>query len=1181
MIKKKINIGFDIGITSVGWAIVDEENNIIDRGVRLFEELKKDGKLKNQERREKRSARRMLSRRKNRKDDFIKLIVRKYQNIFGINELATFEETKNNFLNVVIGKNTNDSVIDMILEGLKSEIPPLSLVRVLYYYLSHRGYSYMTLEQWKKKNGVFNIIQNNNKYLEFSNWYELNNSKEKKEIEEKANQLDYKNELNNIKNIESFLSCIKEFNKEKEYLNKLPSEIQKIEFSKYGYLRGNVINSSFSKYQWKEEIEKLLNNQTYLPNDFKEDYLGDEEKNKLGIFNRLRDFSEGPGSEKSPTDYGLWRRNENGEIVKEKDNLWDWTIGKCSVFTNEDRANKKSCSSEISNILNQLNTIEIVDDNRKDHKLTENEKKEIIFTIISKKTKPLKIISSICNTDIKNIYKYPTKEAKSNTSKENENLEKLSNTKNIFRYLRDELNIRNYDDLINNKKLFNDIIDVFSKYPSQFEKIEKHLKEIKLSDDVIKELIRKKIDSQSTSSMSLKALDLYIKEEIKDKGLTLNQKFKNIIDENEIKRFDFNTSNSKYINPNCLDNKDFILSPTTKCSFREVLKIFNKILKRFVYNASNDTKQQYQLKNIVMEMPTEWNSVDERKKLTNLRKYNEEQKELVKTKYQYEGNDKTIIQKLVLLSSQDNRDVYSGEFLDAKLVIDNPNYSEIDHIIPWAISYDDSINNKVLVSRESNRAKGKKTPKEYLGTRFVPMMEKWEDLFLNNESTQNKKKFQNLCLDIKSDEFRRFLGFVGRNLADTRYACRIAKQALNSWLDNNDIKNKLSEDGEVNIITVNGRYTQQFRKQKYLNITKNRDEDYSHHAVDATICAILGNSVEDMGKLIYFKKVNENTGEIELKNKFISFFNKDTKSSIEWNKLADSVKNSNVKFSYKMNKKSNFGFWGDSIVSVKKELNDKGKEVYKQYPKVNLLNKWNRFEELNKECENGKTYPDPKLWNDLLEAYNQGKKIIDSNKEYEGKNPFDIYMQEYCKQNNLGDHSKYKTILLSRINSKGDKYQYSVSCVKDAKDITSFNKSKRNLSSNIFGAFTKMEWKEIRLFRDNKNGYKIIPMRINLYDNHMRNIINVSEYQKVLKENNIINDSFFKIYKGTLIINKNNNKDIKRIAGGDFNANKLDIQEIYKRSEQNPISINTVIKDYYFVNIDELGNMKIIKDLKI
>lgn len=1194
--KKKINIGFDIGITSVGWAIVDEENNIIDRGVRLFEELKnpKDGTLKNVNRRSKRHGRRLISRRKNRKNDFIKLVTKKYFDIFRVESFDDFNKTKENFIAKIIGKETNKSVLDLILKGLNQELTPLELARVLYYYLSHRGYSYMTLEQWERKETIYNDFLKNKEILEFAEWYETNDSKDNKSlIDVRIKKINYK-ELN-IKNDKSFLARVKEFNSKKEYLNKYPSEIQKMEFEKYGYFRGNEkINSEFSKIQWEKEIKKILENQKYLPNQFIIDYLGDKKEN-TGVFNRLRKFSSGPGSEKSPTKYGLYREKD-GKVEKVASNLWDLLIGKCSVYPDLDRANKKSCSSEIANILNQLNTIAINDSNRGNSWLSEKEKKEIIFKMISSPSKnPLIIIKEICKLEnTNNISKYPTKESKSNKSTDNQNLEKLDNTKILFSILGSKYSINSYDDLIDKKDFFNDLVDVFARFPKQYEAVEKELN-LKIDDkNLVEELVLKsdKINSQSTSSMSYKALDLYIKEEIVDEGKTLNQKYKSKIDENEKSKFEFDMEKSKYINEDCLDDQEFVLSPTTKCSFRETLKVFNKILKRYIYNPSNHTKQTYYIKNVVMEMPTEWNSKDERDRLTKIKNANEERKNKAKKNYEYEGENKTIINKLNLLYSQNNRDVYTGKTLDAQLVINDPNYSEIDHIIPYSISYDDSWNNKVLVHRTSNQEKKNRTPREYLGKSFFTFKKMWEEMFLTEGEFYNKQKFDNLCLDVKPNDYRRHAGFIGRNLADTRYACRIGKQALNAWISEATVKKNLSND-EINIISVNGNYTQRYRSEKFLNLKKDREEDYSHHAIDATICAILGNSNDDIGKLIFFRDVDKETGEVKSTSKFLDLesdkkINK-SDSDIPWKDLADNVKNFNVKFSYKIHKKSNFGFWGDTIISVKKERDDKGKEIFNQYKKVKLLeidfskvkkDEKNEFEKLIEFYENGKKYPDPKLWNDLMTAYNEGLKINESSIEYEKENPFKLYMQEYCKLNGIKDFKKMKSVFLER-EVNGKVFKYSVSAIKKFEKINSFAPVKNTLESDNIGAYSGLDWKEIRLFKNNKGVYKVIPMRINLYDNYLKEKVNQEKYNEIKKEFeiNLDKDNYFVIHKGTLMINKNNKKDIRRIVGGHFNDHKLELKEIYKESEQrNQLAITTIMKNYDFCTIDELGNVSVIKE---
>lgn len=48
---------------------------------------------------------------------------------------------------------------------------------------------------------------------------------------------------------------------------------------------------------------------------------------------------------------------------------------------------------------------------------------------------------------------------------------------------------------------------------------------------------------------------------------------------------------------------------------------------------------------------------------------------------------------------------------------------DIDHILPYSITFDDSYRNKVLVTAQENRQKGNRTPYEYFGADE----KRWED----------------------------------------------------------------------------------------------------------------------------------------------------------------------------------------------------------------------------------------------------------------------------------------------------------------------------------------------------------------------------------------------------------------------------------------------------------------------
>lgn len=92
--NKKFRLGLDIGIASVGWAIVDENESIIDAGVRLFPEG--GSSVTSIERRVKRASRRLLRRRHHRIERLKRLLLENkiIDNLdydFYVNEITPYE----------------------------------------------------------------------------------------------------------------------------------------------------------------------------------------------------------------------------------------------------------------------------------------------------------------------------------------------------------------------------------------------------------------------------------------------------------------------------------------------------------------------------------------------------------------------------------------------------------------------------------------------------------------------------------------------------------------------------------------------------------------------------------------------------------------------------------------------------------------------------------------------------------------------------------------------------------------------------------------------------------------------------------------------------------------------------------------------------------------------------------
>ncbi|MDA3052706.1 type II CRISPR RNA-guided endonuclease Cas9 [Campylobacter sp. JMF_01 NE2] len=135
-------IGFDIGISSIGWALVDtgesdNEFEIIDCGVRIFEKAEnpKDGSSLALPRREARSARRRLARRKARLNAVKRLLCKEFDIKFndfimqGENLPKIFATDKNTLNPWQLRK-----------FALERKLDKFELARVILHIAKHRGY---------------------------------------------------------------------------------------------------------------------------------------------------------------------------------------------------------------------------------------------------------------------------------------------------------------------------------------------------------------------------------------------------------------------------------------------------------------------------------------------------------------------------------------------------------------------------------------------------------------------------------------------------------------------------------------------------------------------------------------------------------------------------------------------------------------------------------------------------------------------------------------------------------------------------------------------------------------------------------------------------------------------------------------------------------------------------------
>lgn len=202
------------------------------------------------------------------------------------------------------------------------------------------------------------------------------------------------------------------------------------------------------------------------------------------------------------------------------------------------------------------------------------------------------------------------------------------------------------------------------------------------------------------------------------------------------------------------------------------------------------------------------------------------------------------IVKFKLYQQQDGRCMYSLKSIDLQRLLHEPDYAEVDHIIPYSRSMDDSYRNKVLVLTAENRQKGNKTPLEYLKrdearradfitwvTNHVKDGRKRDHLLMESYGLEKEKEWKD------------------RQLNDTRYISRFIFNYLRIHFD--------LEPGYTprkrRILAVNGAVTAYIRKR--LGIPKIRENGDLHHAVDAVIIATATQGV--IQRITRYSKIKE------------------------------------------------------------------------------------------------------------------------------------------------------------------------------------------------------------------------------------------------------------------------------------------------------------------------------------
>lgn len=301
--------------------------------------------------------------------------------------------------------------------------------------------------------------------------------------------------------------------------------------------------------------------------------------------------------------------------------------------------------------------------------------------------------------------------------------------------------------------------------------------------------------------------------------------------------------------PNDSDEKRYgkIANPTVHIGLNQVRVVVNALIKRYghpsevVVELARDLKQSKAQRD------------EENKRQAENQKRNKRLRETIagtlrisEERVRRDDIEKMILWEELSFDPADRRCPYSGVQISATMLLSDE--VEVEHILPFSQTLDDSLNNKTVALRQANRIKGNRTPWEAFGKQPIAGFD-YESILSRAEGMPKAKRYR-----FAEDGYQRWLkddaGFLARALNDTRHMSKVAFEYLKLICPSTRV--------------IPGRMTAMLRARFGLNDVlglngeKNRN-DHRHHAVDACVIAVT-----DQGLLQRFAKASASAREQQL-----------------------------------------------------------------------------------------------------------------------------------------------------------------------------------------------------------------------------------------------------------------------------------------------------------------------------
>lgn len=753
-------LGLDVGIKSVGWCVLECDENgepiqINALNSRIFDaaEQPKTGASLAEPRRNARGLRRRIRRKSFRLERIRKL--------FSENGIELFE-TQDDLI-CLKDEYKNLDVVKLRSDALDKKLTEAEFARVLYSLARHRGF------KSNKREGA----KDSDEGKLLSSIRESEEEMRESGMRTRGEQL-YKKYLMEGKPVHN---------------------------------KGGDYSMCVSRDILVKEIELLFEKQKEFGNNF----ATDKNKEKyLDIFLSQRNFDEGPG--------------KGSQYTGSHD------VKKCEIYRDEDVAAKGTYTSEWATIYQKINNLSIICGG--DRRRLSNEERQIAVELAKKVEKvtykafrkAIKLdddyrFSALNYSEKKKQGKKKNEgESESNVVEINDVVDSLAcedkgdfitakNSNKIVKALNDNLK--------SDVELIDEIAEICTKYKSEnlFRNAIAESKIIggRLDEETIEKL--SKIDMKGYGHLSLHVLREILP--YLEEGMVYSD---------AMQKAGHNHSEHNFEKQKFLGTKEVydaiggVTSPVVKRALSQTVKVIDAVIRQYGSPYAINIE-------LARDMSMTKDERDKLKKENDARAAKNEAIRENIAKLNAMPNSTNVL-KYKLYEEQDHKCAYSMETLDINHLFED-GYYEIDHIIPYSRSFDDSFNNKVLVLKRENQNKRNSTPVEYferIGRDYDEVLAFWKAVY----QKRNRKKLEFLQKkEINESEWK------NRALNDTRYASRMLANLIKDYL----LFDEKSKDKYGRVETVKGAITSYLRR--FWGVQKIREDGDKHHAVDAAIIACV------------------------------------------------------------------------------------------------------------------------------------------------------------------------------------------------------------------------------------------------------------------------------------------------------------------------------------------------------